>query len=253
MRFPAAVLFLPTILGGKLVIPEIQNAYDSAVVNDVSPVSSSSVSGSEENKIQERAAISTYWYEKISHQGISAFNANGTTYKYFPAGTYVVSSSIVSYYATNTVGNPNNMPVLKATAGFSGFGVIDGAPCQTGGDLPHGATNIFWRQVRNFVIDLTAIPAATEATGIHWPTAQATSLQNIVFKMSSDEGIKHQGVFIESGPGGILNDLVFYDGLYGAVFGSQQFTVRNLTFSDAVTASYQLWDWGWTYKSISVR
>jgi glucan 1,3-beta-glucosidase len=28
--------------------------------------------------------------------------------------------------------------------------------------------------------------------------------------------------------------------------------MRNLTFYNAVTAIYQLWDWGWTYKSISI-
>lgn len=145
------------------------------------------------------------------------------------------------------------MPVLKAKSGFTGLGVIDGAQYQSGGVLPYGSTNIFWRQVRNFVIDLTSIPATTEATGIHWPTAQATSLQNIVFKMSTNSGTKHQGVFIEEGSGGILSDLVFNGGLYGAVFGNQQFTVRNLTINNAVTAIYQLWDWGWTYKSISVR
>ncbi|KXJ96101.1 glycoside hydrolase family 55 protein [Microdochium bolleyi] len=172
---------------------------------------------------------------------------------YFPAGTYLVSSSIVSYYATNLIGNPNSLPILKATAGFTGFGVIDGAQYQPGGALPYGATNIFWRQVRNFVIDLTGVPAATEATGIHWPTAQATSLQNIVFRMSSAANTKHQGVFIEAGSGGMLNDLVFYGGLNAAVFGNQQFTVRNLTFYDAVTAINQIWDWGWTYKSISVN
>lgn len=61
------------------------------------------------------------------------------------------------------------------------------------------ATNVFWRQVRNFIIDLTAIPASSSATGIHWPTAQATSLQNIVFKMSQASGTQHQGIFIESG------------------------------------------------------
>ncbi|KAH7034731.1 glycoside hydrolase family 55 protein [Microdochium trichocladiopsis] len=172
---------------------------------------------------------------------------------YFPAGTYVVSSSIVSYYSTNLIGNPNNLPVLKATPNFVGFGVIDAAQYQPGGVLPYGATNIFWRQVRNFVIDLTGVPATVEATGIHWPTAQATSLQNIVFKMSSNTGTKHQGVFIEAGSGGMLNDLVFYGGLNAAVFGNQQFTVRNLTFYNAVTAINQIWDWGWTYKSISVN
>nr|QZS37377.1 C016B protein [Hypoxylon sp. CO27-5] len=310
MRFLVAVLFLPTVLGERLVIPEVQDAvsaqltqfsgytqnHSSTVANEVSSLSTRY----EERKIEERQASSSYWYETIAHQGISAFNANRATYKvyrnvkdygakgdgktddtaainkaisdgnrcapgscssssttnavvYFPAGTYLVSSSIINYYATNLIGNPNNMPILKATSGFSGFGVIDGAVYQSGGVLPYGSTNIFWRQVRNFVIDLTSIPAATEATGIHWPTAQATSLQNIVFKMSSNAGTKHQGIFIESGSGGILNDLVFYGGLYGAVFGNQQFTVRNLTFNNAVTAIYQLWDWGWTYKSISVN
>ncbi|KAI0380474.1 glycoside hydrolase family 55 protein [Hypomontagnella monticulosa] len=310
MRFLTAILFLPVILGERLVIPAVQSAvsaqlaefsgytsdYVAAIADDAASVSPSSA----KRQIEERQTGGSYWYETIAHQGISAFNANRATYKvyrnvkdygakgdgktddtaainkaisdgnrcgpgscssssttnavvYFPAGTYVVSSSIISYYATNLIGNPNNMPILKATAGFSGFGVIDGAVYQPGGSLPYGATNIFWRQVRNFVIDLTAIPATTEATGIHWPTAQATSLQNIVFKMSSNTGTKHQGVFIESGSGGLLNDLSFNGGLYGAVFGNQQFTVRNLTFNNAVTAIYQIWDWGWTYKSISVR
>jgi glucan 1,3-beta-glucosidase len=61
------------------------------------------------------------------------------------------------------------------------------------------ATNIFYRQVRNFILDMTAIPSASQATGIHWPTAQATSLQNIIFQMSSAAGTQHQGIFIESG------------------------------------------------------
>ncbi|KAI6082984.1 glycoside hydrolase family 55 protein [Hypoxylon rubiginosum] len=313
--FVTAALFLQGILGERLVIPEVQNAvsaqlaqfsgytgdYSSITADDALPVSLSSEheSRSPDATLEERATSTTYWYETIAHQGISAFNANKATYKvyrnvkdygakgdgttddtaainkaisdgsrcapgscssssttnavvYFPAGTYLVSSSIIDYYATILVGNPNSMPILKATAGFSGFGVIDGAQYQAGGVLPYGATNIFWRQVKNFVIDITAIPATTEATGIHWPTAQATSLQNIVFKMSTNSGTKHQGVFIEEGSGGMLNDLVFYGGLYGMVLGNQQFTVRNITINNAVTAIYQLWDWGWTYKSITV-
>ncbi|OTB02057.1 glycoside hydrolase family 55 protein [Hypoxylon sp. CI-4A] len=309
MRLLAVALFVPAILGERLAIPEVQNAvsaqlekfggYIGEYVPTIENHTLAPLPRSEERKVEERQTSTTYWYESISHQGISAFNANRATYKvyrnvkdygakgdgktddtaainkaisdgnrcapgscssssttnavvYFPAGTYLVSSSIIDYYATNLIGNPNNMPILKATAGFTGFGVIDGAQYQSGGSLPYGATNIFWRQVKNFVIDITNIPATTEATGIHWPTAQATSLQNIVFKMSTNTGTKHQGVFIESGSGGILNDLVFYGGLYGAVFGNQQFTVRNLTINNAVTAIYQLWDWGWTYKSITV-
>ena len=50
-----------------------------------------------------------------------------------------------------------------------------------------------------------------------------------------------------------MNDLVFFGGLNAATFGNQQFTMRNLTFYNAVTAINQIWDWGWTYKSISIN
>jgi glucan 1,3-beta-glucosidase len=117
---------------------------------------------------------------------------------YFPAGTYLISSSILPYYMTQLVGNPNDMPVLKATASFSGLGLVDGDPY--GSSVPdYGTTNLFYRQVRNLVFDTTNIPAGTAATGIHWPTAQATSLQNCVFQLSQASPNSHVGVFIENG------------------------------------------------------
>jgi glucan 1,3-beta-glucosidase len=164
----------------------------------------------------------------------------------------MINSSIIDYYYTQIIGNPNCIPTLKATANFTGFGLIDGDPYGANG-LSYGSTNVFWRQIRNFYLDMTRIPANSSATGIHWPTAQATSLQNIVFHMSDALGTKHQGIFIESGSGGFMNDLVFYGGLYGGNFGNQQFTMRNLTFYNAVTAINQLWDWGWTYQTISIN
>ncbi|KAF2972638.1 hypothetical protein GQX73_g912 [Xylaria multiplex] len=311
MRFTSiAGLVFPLALAEKLVIPAVEEAvslqlaefseyYADADVANKTFDSSGTLSSHDARSIEERQS-SSYWYETIAHQGISAFNDDPTTYKvyrnvkdygakgdgktddtiaiqsaignggrcapgtcaststtnavvYFPAGTYLVSSSIVSYYATILVGNPNSLPILKATATFNGFGVIDGAQYQPGGALPWGATNIFWRQIKNFVIDTTAIPAANAATGIHWPTSQATSLQNIVFRLASDAGTQHQGLFIEDGSGGFMNDLIFYGGKYGAVFGNQQFTVRNLTFYDAVTAISQIWNWGWTFQGISVN
>ena len=50
-----------------------------------------------------------------------------------------------------------------------------------------------------------------------------------------------------------MNDLEFYGGLNGAVFGNQQYTMRNLKFHNAVTAINMLFDWGWTYKSILIE
>jgi len=117
---------------------------------------------------------------------------------YFPSGTYLISSSILDQYYTQLIGNPNDPPVLKATSGFSGFGLVDADKYYTE-NLNWVSTNVFARQIRNFVFDLTNIAATSQATGIHWPTAQATSLQNIVFQMSKEAGTKHVGLFCESG------------------------------------------------------
>ena len=117
---------------------------------------------------------------------------------YFPAGTYLISSSILPYYMTQLIGDPNNMPVLKATASFSGLGLVDGDPYGSA-NPDYVTTNVFYRQVRNLVFDTTNIPAGTAATGIHWPTAQATSLQNCVFHLSQANPNSHVGVFIENG------------------------------------------------------
>jgi glucan 1,3-beta-glucosidase len=151
---------------------------------------------------------------------------------------------------TNMVGNFHNpMPVLKASASFpaDAIALVD-ADQYTSANPTYATTNVFYRQVRNLVFDMTSVPSGNLVRGIHWPTAQATSLQNCVFKMSAASGNKHVGVFIENGKywwrlsrgkrsadhvtgsGGFLNDLVFYGGNQAMNVGSQQFTSRNLTF-----------------------
>ena len=45
---------------------------------------------------------------------------------YFPAGTYIVSAPIIDYYYTQIIGNPNCMPIIKATSSFTARWVIDG-------------------------------------------------------------------------------------------------------------------------------
>ena len=122
---------------------------------------------------------------------------------YFPAGTYLVSSSIIDFYETQLIGNPNCLPTIRASPDFTlpsgNLGIIDGNIYLGGPNLGFGSTNTFYRQVRNFVIDMTAIPPSSLIRGIHWPTAQATSLQNIVFNMSDAVGTQHRGIFIEEG------------------------------------------------------
>ncbi|KAJ4985982.1 glucan -beta-glucosidase [Stagonosporopsis vannaccii] len=176
---------------------------------------------------------------------------------YFPEGTYLISQSIIDYYYTQLIGNPNCLPTLLATSNFTGLGLIDGSPYLGTGTRPgrtgFGPTNTFFRQIRNLVLDMTDIPANVSATGVHWPTAQTTSLQNIVFKMSAANGTQHQGLFIEEGSGGFMTDLVFEGGNYGFNVGNQQFTTRNLTFNNVVTAINHLWDWGWTYSGVTIN
>jgi glucan 1,3-beta-glucosidase len=149
------------------------------------------------------------------------------------------------------------MPTLLATPNFKGLGLIDGSPYLDVGTRPHqsgyGSTNTSFRQIRNLVIDMTRIPPTEAATGIHWPTAQTTSLQNIVFKMSTAHGTLHQGLFIEEGSGGFMTDLVFEGGLMGFNVGNQQFTTRNLTFNNTVTAINQICNWGWTYSGLTIN
>jgi hypothetical protein len=172
---------------------------------------------------------------------------------YFPPGTYLVTAPIIDYYYTQIIGNPSCLPVIKVSSTFSERFVVDGDQYQPGGKLGWGATNVFWRQIRNFVIDMTAASPSLLVAGIHWPTGQATSLQNIVFKMSAAAGNLHQGLFIEEGSGGFVTDLIFYGGAQGLNVGNQQFTMRNLTFYNSQTAIMQLWDWGWTYKGEITR
>jgi hypothetical protein len=145
------------------------------------------------------------------------------------------------------------MPVLKATSDFNGRWLLDTNPYQPSGKLAWGATNVFWRQVANFVIDITNVDPGTLISGIHWPSSQATSLSNIVFQSSDAPGNKHQGLFIEEGSGGYIGDLVFYGGAQALSIGNQQFTMRNISVHNAHTAIEQLWSWGWTYKGVSIN
>ncbi|KAI8998466.1 exo-beta-1,3-glucanase [Trametes punicea] len=174
---------------------------------------------------------------------------------YFPAGTYKVSTPIIAYYYTQLIGDARNPPTLLADAGFTGMAVIDADPYipNGGGAQWYVNQNNFYRTVRNFVIDLRQMPASASATGIHWQVSQATSLMNIVFEMSTASGNAHQGIWMENGSGGFMGDLVFNGGKYGMWVGNQQFTVRNVTVNNANTAIYSIWNWGWTFQSITIN
>lgn len=172
---------------------------------------------------------------------------------YFPPGTYVVSTPILQYYYTQLVGDATSLPIIKASASFEGMAVIDADPYDDEGNNWWVNQNNFFRQIRNFEIDLTAMDYTTGA-GIHWQVAQATSLHNIVFNMRTDGGSANaqKGIFMDNGSGGFMSDLTFNGGGYGAFFGNQQFTTRNLTFKNCQTAIFMNWNWAWTLKDVTI-
>ncbi|KAK6343403.1 hypothetical protein TWF730_010992 [Orbilia blumenaviensis] len=184
---------------------------------------------------------------------------------YFPPGVYMVSAPIVQYYYTQFIGDVTSPPTIKGFSNFSGIALIDNDPYVPGGngDEWYINQNQFYRQIRNFVMDLTLMPSDNVQgdqtyfpTGIHWQVAQATSLQNIVFNMpvSTREGsTKHVGIFMENGSGGFVGNLTFNGGNIGFRAGSQQFTARDLTFNQCLTAISMVWDWGFNWQNIVVK
>ncbi|TKX22813.1 hypothetical protein C1H76_4847 [Elsinoe australis] len=171
---------------------------------------------------------------------------------YFPPGTYLVSKPIIQYYYTQLIGDAVNPPTLKAAASFQGMAVIDSDPYDANGNNWFTNQNNFFRQIRNFKIDLTAMPQ-TAGAGIHWQTSQATSLQNIVFNMIPGAASKQLGIFMDNGSGGFMSDLTFNGGQYGAFYGSQQFTTRNMQFNNVQTAIFMNWNWGWTIAGVTIN
>lgn len=174
---------------------------------------------------------------------------------YFPKGTYLVSAPLNAYYYTQMIGDARSPPTLLASSGFSGLAVIDADPYIPDGYGAQWYTNQnnFFRSVRNFVIDLRQMPAASTATGLHWQGSQATSLINIVVQMSTASGNTHRGIFMENGSGGFMGDLIFNGGQYGIWVGNQQYTVRNLTVNNANTAVFGSWNWGWTFQGVNIN
>ena len=124
---------------------------------------------------------------------------------YFPAGTYMISTPLNQFYYTHMVGDALNLPTLKATPNFSGMSVIDADPYDETGTNWFTNQNNFFRQIRNFKIDITAMPFSAGSC-IHWQVAQATSLQNIIFNMRTDGGSANRqlGIFMDNGSGGFM-------------------------------------------------
>jgi glucan 1,3-beta-glucosidase len=163
---------------------------------------------------------------------------------YFPYGTYLISSSIVMMYYTQLVGDATKLPTIKGSSTFISLGMLDADPYSYGGANWYTNQNNFYRQVRNFIFDMTEMPTSGSLSlntnvGIHWQVAQATSLQNIVFNMKPNS--TQTGVWMDNGSANFFGDLIFNGGGACLYVGNQQYTIRNITFNGCQTGIYQNW------------
>ncbi|TGO77641.1 hypothetical protein BELL_0097g00130 [Botrytis elliptica] len=172
---------------------------------------------------------------------------------FFPPGVYLVSSPIIQYYNTEILGDPTDLPMIIAASSFVGLGVITSDVYIGTTEGWYLNTNNFLRSIKNFIMDITRTQLNAQVCAIHWQVAQGTSLENIHFVMSSEEGSTQQGIYMENGSGGWLSDLTFVGGMFGAYFGNQQFTSRNLAFDGCKTALQISWDWAWTMQGINIK
>ncbi|KAG9770833.1 Glucan 1,3-beta-glucosidase [Exophiala dermatitidis] len=176
---------------------------------------------------------------------------------YFPPGTYLVSKPLVMYYFTQMVGDAVNPPTIKVQSNFTnivGLAVLDAniyIPSGSGSEW-YANQNNFYRQVRNFIIDMTTAPLKT--AGIHWQVAQATSLQNVVINMVAKDVVNNQqqGIYMENGSGGFFSDMVITGGAVGMYLGNQQFTTRKIHLDGCLTAIKMNFDWLWTFTQITI-
>ncbi|RDA91604.1 hypothetical protein CP533_4653 [Ophiocordyceps camponoti-saundersi (nom. inval.)] len=187
---------------------------------------------------------------------------NGSTTKnaivYFPPGTYRVSTSIQLPFGTQVIGDANNWPTILASSDFIGVGVLSTDEYTGGGVGIDGRdqqwfvnTANFYRQIRNLRIDITATRSAQRVAAIHYQVAQATSIQNV--EIIAARGSGQRGIFAENGSGGVISDITFRGGRFGIYGGNQQFTAQRLTFDGCTTAVRIIWDWGWVWKSITIK
>jgi hypothetical protein len=185
------------------------------------------------------------------------------------AGTYKVCTPIIQFYYSQFIGDPNDRPIIKGCSEFTGIALMDTDPYIPNEAQPDGTgvnwyinQNQFFRQIRNFVFDLTDMPLKTDEngqslapTGLHWQVSQACSLQNLHFKMPTASGSNkptHVGIFMENGSGGFVSDLTFEGGAIGWRAGSQQYTARGLKFKNCITAIQMIWDWGFNWQDIEI-
>jgi glucan 1,3-beta-glucosidase len=160
-------------------------------------------------------------------------NSLGTTGQpavvYFPAGTYVINNPLQLYVGTVVMGDPINMPTIKAASTFDGDTLIRAK------DPSQISVENFHIGIKNVMIDSQSVDRDKILTLLDWSISQATQLTNVVFNMPFD-ATGHTGLATpENGSPLMINDCTFIGGAAGIVMNTQQYHLKGLKFSRCTT------------------
>lgn len=123
---------------------------------------------------------------------------------FVPEGTYRLTKQLDLRLNTILVGDPNNMPIFKASSGFSGGTVVNGYDYAT---HDSGGTTAFFIAMKNIIIDTTSIAPDTQILALQWGVAQACQLTNIKINMPTNSR-GHTGIALDQGSTIAITDVV---------------------------------------------
>ncbi|KAK0643067.1 pectate lyase superfamily protein-domain-containing protein [Cercophora newfieldiana] len=158
-------------------------------------------------------------------------------YIYVPPGNYLIAKPIQLLVSTSLIGDAVNPPTLLAAPSLRTEPVIHGYDPFQG---ENGPTKNFYMAVRNFRIDTSRVESGVQARGVEWSVSQGCSLTNVHVGMPV--GSMHVGVSMSYGGSAVvIADCTLTGGQTGLQIASQQYLVKNLTFTRCTTGIYLKW------------
>ena len=123
---------------------------------------------------------------------------------FLPGGTYKLTEQLDLRLNTILVGDPNDMPILKAAPGFKGTTVVNGYDHASHAS---GGTTNFFIAMKNIVIDTTEVDRNSNIVALQWGVAQGCQLSNIEIRMPTNPG-GHVGIALDQGSTTAIADVV---------------------------------------------
>jgi len=144
---------------------------------------------------------------------------------YFPAGTYVVNTTVRSAVGTILMGDPTSRPTIKAAAGFTSTYLLFGRDSRYSGLVG------FYHGIKNLVLDSTAMPGSSSITLLEWGVSQANQLANVMFNMPVGADVGHSAIAMAVTVSPlIMNDLQIFGGGVGITLSATQYHLKNIYF-----------------------